>query len=43
MAKTSPALDTPLRDRLEKLAAFEPQDIPVVSLYLDLHGRPARP
>ncbi len=36
MAKTSPALGTPLRDRLEKLAAFEPQDIPVVSLYLNL-------
>ena len=36
MAKTSPALDTPLRARLEKLAAFEPQDVPVVSLYLDL-------
>jgi peptide subunit release factor 1 (eRF1) len=43
MAKTSPALATPLRDRLEKLAAFEPQNVPVVSLYLDLtadqHGR----
>ena len=43
MAKTSPALDTPLRDLLEKLAAFEPQDVPVVSLYLNLtadqHGR----
>jgi peptide subunit release factor 1 (eRF1) len=43
MAKTSPALDTPLRDQLEKLAAFEPQDVPVVSLYLSLaadqHGR----
>ena len=43
MAKTSPALDTPLRARLDKLAAFEPQDVPVVSLYLNLtsdqHGR----
>lgn len=43
MPKTSPAVDTPLRDRLEKLAAFEPQDVPVVSLYLNLtadqHGR----
>jgi peptide subunit release factor 1 (eRF1) len=43
MAKTSPALDTPLRNQLERLAAFEPQDVPVVSLYLNLtadqHGR----
>ena len=43
MAKSSPALHTPLRDRLDKLAAIEPQDIPVVSLYLNLtadqHGR----
>jgi peptide subunit release factor 1 (eRF1) len=43
MAKSSPAFDTPLRDRLEKLAAFEPQDVPVLSLYLNLaadqHGR----
>jgi peptide subunit release factor 1 (eRF1) len=43
MAKTSPALATPLRDRLEQLAAFEPQDAPVLSLYLNLsadqHGR----
>jgi peptide chain release factor subunit 1 len=43
MAKTSPALATPLYGRLEKLAAFEPQDVPVVSLYLNLasdqHGR----
>jgi peptide subunit release factor 1 (eRF1) len=43
MAKTSPALDTPLRGKLEKLAAFEPQDVPLVSLYLNLtadqHGR----
>jgi peptide subunit release factor 1 (eRF1) len=43
MAKTSPALDTPLRAQLEKLAAYEPQDVPVVSLYLNLapdqHGR----
>ena len=43
MAKTSPALDAPLRAHLEKLAAFEPQDVPVVSLYLNLtadqHGR----
>jgi peptide subunit release factor 1 (eRF1) len=43
MAKTSPALDTPLRAQVEKLAAYEPQDMPVVSLYLNLapdqHGR----
>ena len=43
MAKTTPALATPLRDQLEKLAAFAPQDLPVLSLYLDLaadqHGR----
>jgi peptide subunit release factor 1 (eRF1) len=43
MAKTSPALATPLRDQLDKLAAFEPQDLPVLSLYLNLsadqHGR----
>jgi peptide subunit release factor 1 (eRF1) len=43
MAKNSPALDTPLRDQLERLASYEPQDVPVVSLYLNLtpdqHGR----
>jgi peptide subunit release factor 1 (eRF1) len=43
MAKNSPALDTPLRDQLERLAAYEPQPVPVVSLYLNLtpdqHGR----
>jgi peptide subunit release factor 1 (eRF1) len=43
MPKTSPASATPLRDRLELLAAFEPQDLPVISLYLNLapdqHGR----
>ena len=43
MAKTSPALATPLRDQLDRLAAFEPQDAPVLSLYLNLaadqHGR----
>jgi peptide subunit release factor 1 (eRF1) len=43
MAKTSPALDTPLRDQLHKLANYEPQSVPVVSLYLNLapdeHGR----
>jgi peptide subunit release factor 1 (eRF1) len=43
MAKTSPALDTPLRTQVEQLAAYEPQGVPVVSLYLNLapdqHGR----
>ena len=43
MAKTTPSLDTPLRLQLDKLAAYEPQDVPVVSLYLNLepdqHGR----
>ena len=43
MAKTSPALATPLRDQLENLAALEPQQSPVLSLYLNLaadqHGR----
>jgi peptide subunit release factor 1 (eRF1) len=43
MAKTNSATDTPLREQLERLAAFEPQGVPVVSLYLNLtpdqHGR----
>lgn len=43
MAKTSPALDTALRAQVEQLAAYEPQGVPVVSLYLNLapdqHGR----
>lgn len=44
MAKTSSAYETTLRDTLERLAAYEPQDdVPVVSLYLNLmpnqHGR----
>jgi peptide subunit release factor 1 (eRF1) len=43
MAKTSPALDPLLGKHLEKLAAYEPQHVPVVSLYLNLapdqHGR----
>lgn len=43
MPKTSPSAATPLRERLEKLATFEPQEVPVVSLYLNLsadqHGR----
>jgi peptide subunit release factor 1 (eRF1) len=43
MTKSSPSLDTPLADHLRNLAAFEPQNAPVVSLYLNLapdqHGR----
>ena len=43
MAKTSPYLDTPLRDELQRLASFEPNGLPVLSLYLNLaadqHGR----
>jgi len=43
MAKTSPALDTLLGNHLERLSTYEPQDLPVVSLYLNLtpdqHGR----
>lgn len=43
MAKTTVSLDIPLREQLQRLAAFEPQGVPVVSLYLDLsadqHGR----
>jgi peptide chain release factor subunit 1 len=44
MPKTTTALETPLRDQLDRLAAFEPVDLPVISLYLDMqadqHGRP---
>lgn len=43
MAKTTTALDTPLRQQLDKLAAREPSPLPVLSLYLNLqsdqHGR----
>jgi peptide chain release factor subunit 1 len=43
MPKTTTALETPLRDQLNRLSAFEPTDAPVLSLYLDLradqHGR----
>ena len=44
MAKSTTALETPLRDQLDRLAAFEPSDAPVLSLYLDMgadqNGRP---
>lgn len=36
MPKTTSELETPLREQLDRLAAFEPADLPVVSLYLDL-------
>ena len=43
MSKTTTGLASPLRDQLDRLAAFEPVDAPVLSLYLDLrpdqHGR----
>src|SRR5215216_457556 len=46
MAKTTSALETPLRDQLDRLAAFEPTDKPVISLYLDMrpdeHGSRGR-
>ena len=43
MSKTTTALETPLRQQLDRLVAFEPTDAPVLSLYLDMrpdaHGR----
>lgn len=43
MPKSTSALETPLRQELNQLAAFEPTDVPVLSLYLDMrsneHGR----
>lgn len=43
MPKTTTSLSTPLRQWLDRLAAFEPADSPVLSLYLDMtadqHGR----
>src|SRR5688500_3342752 len=45
MAKSTSALETPLREQLDRLSAFEPADAPVISLYLDMraneHGRAA--
>jgi peptide chain release factor subunit 1 len=35
MPKTTTALHTPLREQLDRLAAFEPTNWPVLSLYLD--------
>jgi peptide subunit release factor 1 (eRF1) len=43
MQKTTTALASPLREQLDRLAAFEPTEWPVLSLYLDMrpdqHGR----
>jgi peptide chain release factor subunit 1 len=43
MPKTTTSLETPLRAQLDRLAVFEPVDLPVISLYLDMqpneHGR----
>jgi peptide chain release factor subunit 1 len=43
MPKTTTSLETPLRAQLDRLAAFQPTALPVVSLYLDMqpdqHGR----
>ena len=43
MDKSTTALATPLREKLDRLAAFEAADAPVLSLYLDMrpdqHGR----
>lgn len=43
MAKGTTALETPLREQLDRLASFEATDAPVISLYLDMrpdqHGR----
>jgi peptide chain release factor subunit 1 len=36
--KTTTALATPLQDQLNRLAAFDPTDLPVLSLYLDLRA-----
>jgi peptide chain release factor subunit 1 len=43
MAKTTTALETPLREQLDRLVSFTPTEAPVLSLYLDMradqHGR----
>jgi peptide chain release factor subunit 1 len=36
MPKTTTSLETPLRGQLDRLAAFAPADLPVISLYLDM-------
>jgi peptide chain release factor subunit 1 len=43
MQKSTTALETPLREQLDRLTAFDPSDMPVLSLYLntapDEHGK----
>ena len=43
MAKFTASLETPLRAQLDRLSAFEPVNLPVISVYLDMqpdqHGR----
>src|SRR5688572_1888288 len=39
MAKNTTALETPLREQLDRLSAFEPTDAPVLSLYLDMRSK----
>lgn len=43
MPKSTTSLETPLRAQLDRLSTFEPVDLPVLSLYLDMqadeHGR----
>jgi peptide subunit release factor 1 (eRF1) len=36
MEKTTTALETPLREQLDRLAGFTPTDMPVLSLYLNM-------
>ncbi len=36
MEKSTTALETPLREQLDRLAAFEPTEMPVLSLYLNM-------
>src|SRR5687768_1358145 len=42
--KTTTALETPLREQLDRLAAYQATELPVLSLYLDMrpdqNGRP---
>jgi peptide chain release factor subunit 1 len=38
MAKSTSALETPLREQLDRLAAFEPGEAPMLSLYLDMRA-----
>jgi peptide chain release factor subunit 1 len=43
MEKSTTALETPLREQLDRLAAFKPTELPVLSLYLNMapdeHGQ----